>query len=113
MVNSLPFEVLQSEVYSRWFKRLPDLLARARVDARIRRLLQGHRGDAKPVGGGVCELRIDYGPGYRVYFTQRGPVVMLLLCAGDKRTQSIDIVRAIEIAKTWSRWDAEEEGAQD
>jgi putative addiction module killer protein len=68
---------------------------------RIDRLALGNAGDAKPVGRGVSELRIDYGPGYRVYFTQRGSVVIVLLCAGTKRTQHADIKRAIEIATHW------------
>jgi putative addiction module killer protein len=102
-------EILQSETYKRWFKSLRDGVARARINARIRRLSTGNLGDFKPVGEGVYELRIDHGPGYRVYFTQRGSVVTLLLCGGDKRTQSTDIKRAIEIARTWSRWNADEE----
>jgi len=64
-------------------------------------LALGNPGDVRPVGGGVSELRIDYGPGYRVYFTQRGPIVVVLLCGGTKRTQGADIARAIEIAKDW------------
>jgi putative addiction module killer protein len=73
----------------------------AKVNARIRRLSAGNPGDVKPVGSGVSELRIDYGPGYRVYFMQRGPVVIVLLAGGDKRTQAADIQCAIEIAKDW------------
>ena len=69
---------------------------------RIRRLSLGNPGDVKPVGSGVSEMRIDYGPGYRVYFTQRGPVIIVILCGGDKRTQAADIKRAIEIAGKWS-----------
>src|SRR5688572_19325404 len=104
-------EILQSEAYKRWFKGLRDTVAKARINARIRRLSFGHMGDCKAVGEGVFELRIDHGPGYRVYFVQRGSVLTLLLCGGDKRSQSADIRRAIEIANTWSRWDAEEEGS--
>jgi putative addiction module killer protein len=69
---------------------------------RIDRLSLGNPGDVKPVGSGVSEMRIDYGPGYRVYFTQRGPIIILILCGGDKRTQTADIKRAIEIAGKWS-----------
>lgn len=94
-------EVLQSATYREWFDGLRDREARARIDARIRRLSLGNAGDVKPVGGGVSEVRIDYGPGYRVYYQQRGPLLVVLLCGGDKRTQNSDIRRAIEIAKNW------------
>ena len=80
---------------------LKDRQALARVNARIRRLAEGNPGDAKPVREGVSELRIDYGPGYRVYFVRRGPLVIVLLAGGDKRTQDSDIERAIAIAKQW------------
>lgn len=73
----------------------------ARVNARIRRLSEGNPGDAKPVREGVSELRIDHGPGYRVYFTRRGPLVIVLLVGGDKRSQGADIERAIAMAKDW------------
>jgi putative addiction module killer protein len=97
------FEVLQSATFVKWFDGLRDRQARARIDARIARLRQGNRGDAKPLKGtgGVYELRVDYGPGYRVYYTQRGSVVVVLLCGGDKRTQDADIERAREMAKEW------------
>jgi putative addiction module killer protein len=94
-------EVFQSATYQKWFRKLRDSQAQARIDARIRRLSMGNAGDAKAVGGGVSELRIDYGPGYRVYFTQRRLRVVVLLCGGDKRTQAGDIEQAIEIAKEW------------
>jgi putative addiction module killer protein len=68
---------------------------------RVDRLASGNPGDVKPVGAGVIELRIDYGPGYRVYFVQRGEVVVVLLCGGDKRTQAADIKRAIGLAAQW------------
>lgn len=73
-----------------------------RIDARISRLSKGNAGDAKSVGSGVSELRIDCGPGYRVYFSRKGKTIILLLCGGDKRTQQADIERAIEIAKHWT-----------
>jgi len=92
-------EIRQTEVYARWFKSLRDRQAKARVDLRIRRLSMGNPGDVKPVGQGVSELRIDYGPGYRVYFTQRGETLIVLLAGGDKRTQSQDIKVAIDLAK--------------
>lgn len=91
-------EIRQTEAYRDWFAHLRDIRARARIDARIRRLSLGNPGDAKAVGGGVSELRIDYGPGYRVYFTRRGNVVVILLCGGDKQTQSRDIARARALA---------------
>lgn len=94
-------EVLQSAAFESWFKHLRDIQARARINARIRRLALGNPGDVKPVGGGVSELRIDYGPGYRVYYLQRGEVLVVLLCGGDKRTQQADIRRALDLAKTW------------
>ena len=94
-------EVFQSETYQKWFKKLRDPQAQARIDARIRRLSLGHVGDAKGIGRGISELRIDYGPGYRVYFMQRGLRVVVLLCGGDKRTQDSDIARAIQIAANW------------
>jgi len=72
-----------------------------RINARLRRVSEGNLGDAKALREGVSELRIDYGPGYRVYFMRRGPVVIVLLAGGDKRTQDADIARAIEIAKEW------------
>ena len=95
------FEIIQSETFNRWRIALKDRQAVARVNARIRRLSEGNPGDAKPVRGGVSELRIDHGPGYRVYFTRRGPIVIVLLVGGDKRTQDADIERAIAMAKDW------------
>jgi len=94
-------EIRQTETYAGWFDSLRDRKARARIDVRIRRLSLGNPGDVKPIGSGVSELRIDYGPGYRVYYTQRGAVVVVLLCGGDKRSQDADIERASEMAKTW------------
>ena len=80
-------EVRQTEVYANWFARLRDRQARARIDVRIRRLSLGNLGDVRPVGEGVSELRIDYGPGYRIYFVQRGSALVILLAGGDKGTQ--------------------------
>lgn len=94
-------ELIKSATFDRWLTGLKDSRARARIATRLDRLALGNPGDVKPVGSGVSELRIDYGPGYRVYFMQRGPVVIVLLCGGDKRTQSTDIKRAIAIAKDW------------
>ena len=92
-------EIRQTEVYSRWFNGLRDRQARARIDVRIRRLSMGNPGDVKPVGEGVSELRIDYGPGYRVYFVQRGQTLVILLAGGDKHTQDRDIETALELAR--------------
>jgi putative addiction module killer protein len=95
-------EILKSATFDVWFSGLKDRQAKARIAARIDRLSLGNPGDGKPVGSGVSEMRIDYGPGYRVYFTQRGPIIIVILCGGDKRTQAADIKRAIEIAGKWS-----------
>ena len=95
------FEIFRSETFDVWLRELHDIRARARIEARILRLSQGNPGDVKSVGSGVSEMRIDYGPGYRVYFTRRGRFVVVLLCGGDKRTQDADIKRAIEIAEDW------------
>ena len=92
-------EIRQTETYSRWFSSLRDRQARARIDIRIRRLSMGNPGDVKPVGKGVSELRIDYGPGYRVYFIQRGDTLIILLAGGDKRTQDRDIKTALELVQ--------------
>jgi putative addiction module killer protein len=78
---------------------LRDREARARITVRIRRLSLGNPGDVKPVGSGVSEMRIDHGPGYRVYFVRRGDMVVVLLCGGDKRNQDRDIARALELAQ--------------
>lgn len=96
------FEVRQSSIYRDWFDRLRDRQAKVRIDARISRLSMGNAGDAKDVGSGVSELRIDHGPGYRVYFSRKGKTIILLLCGGNKRTQQADIERAIEIATHWT-----------
>jgi len=92
-------EVRQTDVFTDWFAGLRDREARARITVRIRRLSLGNPGDVKPVGGGVSEMRIDCGPGYRVYFVGRGDTVVVLLCGGDKRNQDRDIARALELAQ--------------
>jgi putative addiction module killer protein len=94
-------EVLQSATYRKWFASLRDAQARARIDARIRRLSLGNPGDSKAIRGGISELRVDYGPGYRVYYMRREAQLIVLLCGGDKRTQPSDIARAIVIAENW------------
>ena len=92
-------EVRQTAVYADWFAQLRDRQARARIDVRIRRLSLGNAGDAKPVGDGVSELRIDHGPGYRVYFVQKRDVLIVLLAGGDKSSQDRDICVAKQLAK--------------
>lgn len=92
-------QIQQTEAYAQWFSGLRDRVARARIDIRIRRLSLGNAGDTKPVGDGVSELRVDHGPGYRVYFIQRGEVVVVLLAGGDKSTQDKDIRTAKALAK--------------
>ena len=93
-------EIRETGIYANWFARLRDRQARARIDVRIRRLSLGNPGDVRLVGEGVSELRIDYGPGYRVYFVQRGSTVVILLAGGDKRTQEQDIRTAPNLARS-------------
>jgi putative addiction module killer protein len=92
-------QIQQTEAYANWFSGLRDRIARARIDVRIRRLSLGNAGDVKPVGDGVSELRIDFGPGYRVYFTLRGREIVILLAGGDNFSQSKDIKTALRLAK--------------
>jgi putative addiction module killer protein len=93
-------EIRKTEVFARWVDGLRDIRARARVLARIERLGAGNPGDVAPVGEGVSELRIDYGPGYRVYYRKRGRRLIVLLAGGDKSTQSKDIRAALKLART-------------
>lgn len=92
-------EVRQTSQFATWFGRLRDTQARARIVVRLRRLELGNPGDVKPVGDGVSELRVDYGPGYRLYIVQQGETVIVLLCGGDKSTQRRDIAAAKLLAK--------------
>jgi putative addiction module killer protein len=93
-------EVRQTQEFSAWLHRLRDADAVARIVARIRRMEQGNPGDTRSVGKGILEMRIAYGPGYRVYYLHRGAQVVILLCGGDKRTQQQDIKRARVLAET-------------
>jgi putative addiction module killer protein len=93
------FQIRKTDVYARWIDGLNDLTGRARILVRIERLAAGHPGDVKPVGDGVCELRMHFGPGYRVYFTQNGREIVILLAGGDKSRQSADIKTALKLAK--------------
>ena len=92
-------KIRKTESYAKWIDNLRDLQARARVQVRIERLIAGNLGDVRAVGEGVSELRIDYGPGYRVYFTKCGREVVILLAGGDKSTQSADIKTALRLAR--------------
>lgn len=94
-------ELIRSATFDRWLSGLRDRRAVARIAARLDRLVSGNLGDAQPVGDGVSELRINYGPGYRVYFIQRGPVLIILLCGGDKSSQDRDIKQAKVLAEQW------------
>jgi putative addiction module killer protein len=95
-------EVIQSETFARWLGKLKDRAAIMRINARIRRLTEtGNFGDTKAIREGISEMRIDYGPGYRLYFIQSGPVIVVLLAGGDKSTQDADIKCAINLAKEW------------
>lgn len=93
-------EIRQTDEFARWFKRLRDRQIRGRILVRIRRLQLGNPGDVASVGEGVSELRIPFGPGYRVYFVQHGAALVVLLVGGDKGTQSRDIARAKELARS-------------
>lgn len=92
-------EVYKTDEFARWFTKLRDHGAKARIQARIDRLEQGYFGDVESVGDGVNELRLFYGPGYRIYFTRRSSVLVILLTGGDKSTQSKDVAKAKELAR--------------
>ena len=92
-------DVRQTQQFSAWLLRLRDANAVARTVARIRRMEKGNPGDSKSVGQGILEMRIDYGPGYRIYYIQRGTQIVILLCGGDKRTQQEDIKQAQKMAE--------------
>ena len=93
------FTIRKTEAYAQWIDGLRDIHARARVLVRIERLAQGNAGDVRSVGEGVSEMRIDYGPGYRVYYTKRGREVVVLLASGDKRIQATDIKTDLRLAR--------------
>jgi putative addiction module killer protein len=96
-------EVRQTDEFRDWLTRLRDERAKARIGGRIRRMELGNFGDMKSLGRGLMEMRIDYGPGYRVYFSQSGALIVVLLCGGDKRTQQRDIARARELMQRLER----------
>jgi putative addiction module killer protein len=91
-------EIRKTDKYAKWIDGLRDLKARARIQARVERLRAGNPGDVKPVGSGVTEMRIDYGPGYRVYFVKQSGVLIILLAGGDKHSQTEDIKAALNMA---------------
>jgi putative addiction module killer protein len=95
-------EIRKTALFAQWLDDLRDIQARARVQSRIERLAAGNPGDVEPVGEGVSELRINYGPGYRVYFKQRGRELIILLAGGDKATQAKDIKAALRLARNLS-----------
>ena len=92
-------EIRKTEIFAKWLDGLNDIRARARIQVRIERLAAGNPGDVKAVGEGVSELRIDYGPGYRVYYRKRRQNVVILLAGGEKSTQAKDIKTALRLAK--------------
>lgn len=98
-------ELKQSSTFQKWFRKLKDERGKALITSRLNRLSFGHAGDTSPVGEGVSELRVHYGPGYRIYFIRSGDVVIVLLCGGDKSTQDKDIKAAKQIAAQWSNDD--------
>jgi putative addiction module killer protein len=95
----LMIEIRKTEIFAKWIGGLDDIRARARILVRIERLASGNPGDVKSVGEGVSELRIDYGPGYRVYYKKQGQKVVILLAGGDKRTQAKDIKTALHLSR--------------
>ncbi|MBK8892431.1 MAG: type II toxin-antitoxin system RelE/ParE family toxin [Dechloromonas sp.] len=97
--SSVTKTVLTTAVFDHWFSGLRDKHGKARIESRLRRVELGNPGDVKPVGEGVSELRVDCGPGYRIYFVQRGVEIVVLLAGGDKRSQSKDIKAALELAR--------------
>ena len=103
------YRLKQTETFRRWERRLKDQRARALIAARLLRLASGLAGDAAPVGDGISELRIHYGPGYRVYFQRRGAEIVILLCGGDKHKQERDISAAKLLAAQWSEGNGNED----
>ena len=101
--NADIIEIVESGTFKQWIGRLRDRRAVARIDARLRRVSMGHIGDAQSVGDGVFEMRIHYGPGYRLYFLREGKQMVVLLCGGDKDSQERDIRQAKELAEVWRR----------
>ena len=99
--NIAVFDVVESDAFVKWIERIRDRRAVARIQARLRNVTMGNFGDVRPVGDGVSEMRIHYGPGYRLYFMRRGEAVVVLLCGGDKDRQQRDIILGKRIAAQW------------
>ena len=97
----MTFQIIESNTFTGWFSRLRDTTAKLKIDARMRSVAEGNLGDTRAVGYGVFELRIHYGPGYRLYFIRNGPNIIVLLCGGDKSSQRRDIERARQLAREW------------
>ena len=104
MAEGRPLKLIEHPAFTEWVSALRDRRTRFIIDARVRRLAGGNTGDSKSVGHGVHELRVNHGPGYRIYFAQRANVTILLLCAGDKSTQSRDIERAKRLLEAQGDW---------
>ncbi len=103
-MDHVTIELKQTETFRKWWTKLKDERARGLISARLNRLAYGHAGGVEPVGEGISELRIHYGPGYRVYFEKRGDTIIVLLCGGDKSTQERDIKAAKRIAGKADEW---------
>ncbi|MDR2964774.1 MAG: type II toxin-antitoxin system RelE/ParE family toxin [Treponema sp.] len=101
-------DIRRAEPYTKWFRKLKDSRAKAKIYARIERLAEGNPGDVEPIGEGCSEMRIHYGPGYRVYYKDTGREIIILLCGGDKSTQQQDIEKAKYIAKNYILEEEEE-----
>jgi putative addiction module killer protein len=99
----------QTETFRKWRLKLRDQRIRALIASRLDRLAFGHAGDVKPVGQGISELRIDFGPGYRIYYIKRGETIIILLCGGDKSTQAKDIKTAKRLAEEWGKDNGEQD----
>lgn len=108
--NRQVIEVVQTDEFESWLKRLKDARGKARILRRLDRLAQGNPGDVRPIGKGLSELRVDVGPGYRVYYLRDRERLILLLCGGDKSTQQKDISNAHELAEQWRADKNDEEG---
>ena len=95
------YHLKRTKTFEKWFDKLRDKEAYLCISKRLKRIERGNFGDHKSLGGGISELRIDYGPGYRVYYTERNSLIIILLAGGDKSTQERDIVKARKLAKEW------------
>jgi len=101
-------EIRKTSVFRKWMKKLKDVIAKAHIDRRIDRLSRGNPGDVEPIGEGCSEMKIDYGPGYRVYYRDTGREIIIILCGGDKSTQHEDIEAAKRLAREEEEDDEDE-----